>query len=137
MCHLFEVLRPYTLFHSHPHTGLVVHKLFFPHCCKCLCVHCNFLERGRSACRAWKGQSEEGRMMLAPAAMPRAQHLCTWEPAAGERAMGTCLSLLLSPETLLETVQATCPGDSSCQSATLAELLCFSAFLSGPCTEGG
>lgn len=61
----------------------------------------------------------------------------TWEPAAGECEVGARLSPLLIPETLLEAEQATCPGDSSCQSATLAALLCFSAILFGPCTEGG
>jgi len=44
-------LLAHTLPHSHPHTAHVAHKLFFPHCCKCLCVHRDFLERGRSACR--------------------------------------------------------------------------------------
>lgn len=74
-------------------------------------------------------------MLLALSAMPGAQHFGTWEPAAGEHVVGT--HSLFSAQRLLETVKATCPGDSSCQSATVAALLCFSAFLLGLCTEGG
>lgn len=54
-------------------------------------THHRFLERGSSACIAWKGQSEAGKMLLAPSAMPRTQRFGTWEPAAGERVGGTHL----------------------------------------------
>lgn len=134
MYRLFAVLLPYTLSHSHPYTGLIAHKLFFPHCHKFLCVHCNFLEGGRSAWRAWRGQSEEGRMLRVPCPGPS---ILAPGSQQQESMRWARLSPLLSPETLLEMVQATCPGDSSCQSATLAALLCFSVFLLGPCTEGG
>lgn len=60
-------------------------------------MHHRFLERGSSAGVAWKGQSEAGRTLLAPSAMPRTQHFGTWELAAGERMGGTLLILSSQP----------------------------------------